>query len=892
MNTRSDFSMKLKAILHDPIDKPFDIQGHKRRAREYAQALGVEWEDIKGPDWISSCMERSLISEGIVQEFDEVRHPFAESLIRDNFLRFKNEVFEVIKDITDDMGNVLPKGDDKKFLYIWRNYQEKLIKGSNGCEWKKYISLLPADTRVPDHSIWEHAKVTSAINALWDDENKNLLQNNSLFLFSIGPVQAFISKARKTQDLYMGSFLLSYLTFVAMEKIIDDYGPTNIIYPDLYKQPLADWWLEKKKIDVINSQSVYVDQPTIPNRFVAFVPQSDEAELRHLGEEISRKVREEWGQIVFKTMEGLSITCPEDKVEKQIKRFPEIYWVALPLKIGDRDIAIEDLGEIFESTEKYRDIWQFAVDNGEYSPNLGFLYQIIYSSLEKLIGARKNLRNFEYTEEYNKKCHLCGEKEGWIKAGHGKLRVGRYIGDNEVLCTCCFVKRTMDSYLKDKFKDISPNPFEGYSFPSTAEIAISDFKVMCLDKSIDDFKAYVEAFKKIVGEVRTKELTVKPLPRIINKYGDFDNLEGEWFFEENLTPRQFKKQAGASPEAEQINELKEKLRNIGEKVGIPNPYYAVIAIDADSIGKWLSGSKLPDIENAYNSSVWQNLPDHFKANLKDKAPRKLLTPAIHASISAALRNYTIEFVRRIVEEEHLGKLVYAGGDDVLAFVNLKDLFGVMRKLRASFSGQVKIKDGAIDVCWENESGFVEKEGVYYLTMGRNATASCGAVIAHYKTPLKLVLDKVKEMEKKAKNIDGEKDAFSIALMKHSGQVKETICKWKYEDMDVLEMLMNFANKLEKKDDELWVSKSFIYRLAEEFERLKRDDGYLLVSEAAFEAELRRIIGRTSHGKKDARREMVENIVRDLSQLFSSMGTFLDRFTNLLEIATFTVKAEE
>jgi len=44
-------------------------------------------------------------------------------------------------------------------------------------------------------------------------------------------------------------------------------------------------------------------------------------------------------------------------------------------------------------------------------------------------------------------------------------------------------------------------------------------------------------------------------------------------------------------------------------------------------------------------------------------------------------------------------------------------------------------------------------------------------------------------------------------MKHSGQVKETICKWKYEDMDVLEMLMNFANKLEKKDDELWFQKA-------------------------------------------------------------------------------------
>ena len=127
MNTRSDFSMKLKAILHDPIDKPFDIQGHKRRAREYAQALGVEWEDIKGPDWISSCMERSLISEGIIQEFDEIRHPFAESLIRENFPRFKNEVFEVIQDITDDTGNVLPKEDDKKFLYIFKNKKLLLL---------------------------------------------------------------------------------------------------------------------------------------------------------------------------------------------------------------------------------------------------------------------------------------------------------------------------------------------------------------------------------------------------------------------------------------------------------------------------------------------------------------------------------------------------------------------------------------------------------------------------------------------------------------------------------------------------------------------------------------------------------------------------------------------
>ncbi len=35
-------------------------------------------------------------------------------------------------------------------------------------------------------------------------------------------------------------------------------------------------------------------------------------------------------------------------------------------------------------------------------------------------------------------------------------------------------------------------------------------------------------------------------------------------------------------------------------------------------------------------------------------------------------------------------------------------------------------------------------------MGKNATASMGIVIAHYKEPLKIVIDKVFKMEKIAK----------------------------------------------------------------------------------------------------------------------------------------------
>lgn len=43
----------------------------------------------------------------------------------------------------------------------------------------------------------------------------------------------------------------------------------------------------------------------------------------------------------------------------------------------------------------------------------------------------------------------------------------------------------------------------------------------------------------------------------------------------------------------------------------------------------------------------------------------------------------------VVEELHAGKLVYAGGDDVLALLPLKDMLPVARKLRLSFQAKLK-----------------------------------------------------------------------------------------------------------------------------------------------------------------------------------------------------------
>ncbi len=41
-------------------------------------------------------------------------------------------------------------------------------------------------------------------------------QNQHMLMFSLGPVQPFIEQARKTRDLWLGSFLLAKLMEAAM----------------------------------------------------------------------------------------------------------------------------------------------------------------------------------------------------------------------------------------------------------------------------------------------------------------------------------------------------------------------------------------------------------------------------------------------------------------------------------------------------------------------------------------------------------------------------------------------------------------------------------------------------------------------------------------------------
>ena len=54
---------------------------------------------------------------------------------------------------------------------------------------------------------------------------------NYLFLVNIGPVQGFIASARRTRDLWFGSWLLSELSKAAAQEIVNAGTRNSLIFP-------------------------------------------------------------------------------------------------------------------------------------------------------------------------------------------------------------------------------------------------------------------------------------------------------------------------------------------------------------------------------------------------------------------------------------------------------------------------------------------------------------------------------------------------------------------------------------------------------------------------------------------------------------------------------------
>lgn len=796
------YKLKVKAFLHDPIHKQYVIwclkKDHQEAAKECLEQIlyGESVDDpmIKNADHIASAISRIVVApkdenikktiDEIVTECDEIGFIDIFALKKQAAGKPNNEI--EVKEFFKRLGNLNFKNQEERaklfFLFLWRFLPEIF----------PWINTHPADSRAPNHSIYDHLVQTSAI--------VSCLPKPAFLLFTIGPVQEFISKARKTSDLWAGSYLLSYLTFKAIEAIIEELGPDNVIYPNLLRQPLVDRWLfekfknspiqdcfqgEKWYKEFINNCFLY-EKLTIanfPNRFLAIIPY-DTSYDTSLANNVEEKVKQELIELsnnvesVLKNL--IQAQSVKDKIKEHLLSHFQIYWVVLPWtnnKPNSPDEALEDYGKIVsKDSELYKTV-KTIVEHSYYKPaNVGSTYSLLLELTEKLLGARKSLRNYienNYYEGDGEKCHLCGEFEILILDVKDNKKVWNslpkdIVKEDERLCGVCLTKRLLPRIIKNSLQLQNE-----VRFPSTSEMASLGEKIRLNDQVKKDFhNIFINKNWELPSTISVPKLKNNPLYEI----------DGQWLMEESYRVEYLKNEYGLNVSQSDFNDILDFIQK--NKIS-PSKYYSIIMMDGDNMGKWLKGEFNPKIKEVIDERI-----SNFLSALNDKDLNFILcskhpnSPSIHQSFSRRLSEFALEEVRKIVEEDHYGKLIYAGGDDVLAFLPLENV------LECSYEIQKRFKE----------------------ILSQKASMSAGIVIVYHKYPLYLALEEVRKAEKTAKDKFG-KDAFCIKLIRHSGEVRETGGKWNLIEF-IKDLICRFKNQE--------IPSRFPYELLEEIEKIKDD----------------------------------------------------------------------
>lgn len=234
-----------------------------------------------------------------------------------------------------------------------------------------------------------------------------------LFLFQIGPVQAFIAQARRTQDLYVGSYTLSELARAGIAEATGQPGFEPIF-------PVVD---ERGQT-----------QGSVPHRF-AFICTGDP---QTVAAGVEAAVRTEWEQKfadpVFRFIEEkLDGGAWQATFERQKSSWMEFYWAAVPY-------------------------------TGSHSE--------AYKKVSAALAQRKYARTFHQVDEPGAKCTLTGAQSA-LELDWNRLRRALYddqgikLRDNERLGALALIKRlVVDARRREGI------PIEDFeSFPSTDEIA-------------------------------------------------------------------------------------------------------------------------------------------------------------------------------------------------------------------------------------------------------------------------------------------------------------------------------------------------------------------------------------------------------------------------------------
>ncbi|MEW6673478.1 MAG: type III-B CRISPR-associated protein Cas10/Cmr2 [Thermodesulfobacteriota bacterium] len=812
----SYWNNKLAAYLHDPIDKIFRIPGHEERAAKQLEIFGLQkpsetfW---KKADGIAAGFERGQLpsyssdanKNGAI-DFSEkpiITHPTAKNAQLEILLpkmgndAFANKVSDELLDfLKGNIGmrpgsggysdNDIFKNNPEcfafaRFLYVHHGLRFKLaendVAGLGGL-WHR----LPADSRFPDHTIWQHNALTAALYSCMELANDN--SQVGVLIFSITPVQPFIARARKLRDYWTGSVLLSWLAFEGLRWVIEHFGSDHLLYPSLIDQPLVNEYLQAEwKMSEITSLSKHRNIASLPNKFLCLIPFN---QAESIAANINEHIQVSWRAFCQQVKQKIIQVTEEDTAHlsdifnRQTENFWDLQWTAVKL-LEEQDFeqakSLLPMGAMDEPVKVFQafaglvhEKWKSEMDAR------GLLYSCTHQLTQTALAASKIRKLIGRPEEPGQKCPLCAEFEAihakpytgaaaneykkqidgfWLKLADGWGSEADIDG-GEKLCALCLTKRIAYRILKEDRGHILHTCFEdAESFPSTTEMALH------------------QEFKR-----------------------------------RKITDKKQKQQ-----EAQRIYEKEET-----EAVVNRDRYYAILVMDGDHMGKLINGDTMgatwgsamhPEMKKRLQKITFDEIYRKAWEPLLEENRKRLITPAIHAAISESLGDFSIYGVSQIVKR-HEGRLIYAGGDDVCAVMPISTVVKAAREISQYYNAEFKLITGdttaSVNDRWEPVPGKLS------VNLGKNQdliSISAGILICHHKEDLSQMIARTHTLlEQQAKEKAG-RNACAVELRKRSGGSRYFVRKWnETASWDAFEKIGRWI----KVNDKQKVSTSLVYRL--------------------------------------------------------------------------------
>ncbi len=549
--------------------------------------------------------------------------------------------------------------------------------------------------------------------------------------FTLGPVQGFIADARRTRDLWAGSFLLSWLSGQAMAALGEAGG--KIIFPEIKGDDLFEA-IKTHRSGQRPATSPYIG--SLPNRFKADVTsvKGDPAQIctqaiKTAWDELEQAVWKQFVDVVAAKGDGT-----EDIWKRQIGAFWQMNWV-----VGEEPADRSD-SQWLDERKNWRSEFSGEEEKGDLCILMGRYQEI--SGYSRLNSKDKQSEFYNVLREakYN---HPDGDRR------LGELNIGK----SERLCSIALIKRLFP--LLDNVKDVigwkpGGDKVNVVNWPSVSYVAAVPWLKMVADAGLTDKrKSYFDTVKRVLDDSYRGEIDTE-LFHLPNE--GFFSLDGHLLHRDGIKTWddegfQNKAVSGKSELLKTYGSLTKALEDTlkleGDEItpkAHPSEFYAILLMDGDRIGAMVS--QYPETVKSGLATFTQSVKDYFDPEEDEKNPAN-------------------------------GALIYAGGDDVLAVLPVDTAIEAARRMRNEYRLAFEKAVNA-----KKEAG--ARANVFTLS---------GAIIfAQYKIPLRAVLEKAHHyLDNVAKDQNG-RDSLAITVIKPGGIAYDWVSCWHTGPIDALEQV--------------------------------------------------------------------------------------------------------